>query len=156
MQETKLTEKTNVQPIWLTVLRFVLGLILLWKGIVFIRDSSLLQQLIEQTGLGIFSKYSETFAFIVAYFTLMSGLFIGTGLFTRIVSILQIPILIIALFFVNINRIETSPFELILSLVTFVLLILFAFKGSSRLSADQYFRSYYKIGSEKGRTEKAL
>ena len=102
MTESPVTEKTNFsQPAWLTVVRFILGLILFWKGIVFIRDTELLQSLIEQTGIGVFSNNADTLTFIVAYLTLLCGLFILCGLFTRTSSIVQIPILFIAIIFVN-------------------------------------------------------
>lgn len=152
MQETNVTEKTTVQPAYLTVLRLVLGLILIWKGIVFIRDITLLQNLIEQTEIGAFSKNAEMLAFIVSYLTLLCGVFIGSGLFTRTMSIIQIPILAVAIFFVNTRGIYHGSFELILSIVTFILLLLFAIKGSGALSADEFFRSYYKAGTEQGNT----
>lgn len=148
MVESPVTEKTSLrQPAWLTVVRIILGLILFWKGIVFIRDTELLKSLIEQSGIGVFSKNSETITFILAYLTLLSGLFILTGLFTRTSSIVQIPILFIAIVFVNSKNIEQSSSELILSIVVFLLLILFAIKGSGALSADEFFRTYYKTGA---------
>ena len=154
MQELNITGKTNVQPVWMTVLRIILGLILLWKGIVFIRDTTLLQQLIDRTGIGVFSTNSSVLAFIVAYLSLLCGLFIVAGLWTRISSIVQIPILIIAVFFVNMHGAAEYGFELFVSIVTLLLLIFFAVKGSGRLSADEFFRSYYKAGTESGQTEK--
>ena len=150
MQETNVTQKTHVQPIWFSFLRIFLGLFLLWKGIVFIRDTALLEQLIERTGVGVFSQNASNISFVVAYLSLLCGLFIATGLWTRIMSIIQIPILIVAVFFVNLNRMESSTVELIMSIITLVLLIFFAIKGSGSLSADEFFRSYYKAGGEDG------
>lgn len=154
MQETNVTEKTTVQPAYLTVLRLALGLVLIWKGIVFIRDTTLLQGLIEETGIGAFSKNAETLAFLVAYLTLLCGVFIGSGLFTRTMSIIQLPILIVAIFFVNARGIYHGTFELILSIIILILLIIYAIKGSGALSADEFFRSYYKAGTEQGNTGK--
>lgn len=153
MQHTNVTGRTKVQPLWFTILRMILGFILAWKGIVFIRDTALLEQLIERTGIGAFSQNSNVLSFIVSYLSLLCGLFIGSGLWTRVFSIVQIPILIVAIFFVNINRVETSSFELVLSIVTLILLILFAVKGSGTISADEFFRSYYKAGTEDGQTK---
>ena len=150
MQETNVTQKTHVQPVWFSFLRIFLGLFLLWKGIVFIRDTALLEQLIDRTGVGVFSQNASNISFVVAYLSLLCGLFIATGLWTRIMSIIQIPILIVAVFFVNLNRMETSTVELIMSIITLVLLIFFAIKGSGSLSADEFFRSYYKAGGEDG------
>lgn len=148
MTESPVTEKTSInQPAWLTILRIALGLILFWKAILFIRDTAVLQSLIQRTGIGLFSKNAETLAFIVAYLSLLCGLFILSGLYTRTSSIVQIPILIIAIFFVNAKNIGESSFELVLSVIVLILLILFAIKGSGRISADEFFRTYHKIGA---------
>jgi uncharacterized membrane protein YphA (DoxX/SURF4 family) len=154
MLESPVTEKTSVQPVWVTFLRIALGFILVWKGYVFMRNTSSLQSMIEQTGVGVFSQNSEVLAFIVCYITLLCGLFIACGLFTKTCSYVQIPILIVAIFFVNIRNIGTSGWEFLLSLVTLLLLILFAIKGSGTLSADEFFRSYYKAGTEEGQTKR--
>lgn len=154
MQETNVTQRTQVQPVWFSFLRIFLGLFLLWKGIVFIRDTALLEQLIERTGVGVFSQNSSNLSFVVAYLSLLCGLFIATGLWTRIMAIIQIPILIVAVFFVNITRMESGPVEVIMSIITLGLLIFFAIKGSGSLSADEFFRSYYKAGSEDGQTKR--
>ncbi len=155
MHEANITEKTSVsQPLWLTIVRIVLGFILFWKGINFIRDSSLLQSMIHRTGVGMFDQNSALLAFIITYINLLGGLFIAVGLFTRTTSIVQIPILVGAVFLVNMKGADNSGFELVLSIIVLVLLVIFAFKGSSALSADEYFRSYYKAGSEEGNTKK--
>jgi uncharacterized membrane protein YphA (DoxX/SURF4 family) len=157
MIESPVTEKTSLkQPAWLTIVRIILGLILFWKGIVFIRDTEFLKSLIQQTGIGVFSDNADTLTFIVAYLTLLCGLFILCGLFTRTSSIVQIPILLIAVIFVNSKNIGQSTFEFILSIVVLLLLILFAVKGSGTLSADEYFRTYYKAGSEEGNTDRLV
>jgi len=157
MIESPVTERTSLkQPAWLTVVRIILGLILFWKGIVFIRDTEFLKSLIENSGIGVFSNNSETITFIIAYLTLLCGLFILCGLFTRTSSIIQIPIVFIAIVFVNSKNIEQSSSELILSIVVFLLLILFAIKGSGALSADEFFRTYYKAGTEKGNTDSLM
>jgi len=154
MSEKNITEKTNYnQPRWLTVLRIALGLILMWKGVNFIRDTALLNNMIQQTGLQAFSNNSEILSFLVAYINMLGGLFIACGLFTRTSSIVQIPILVTATFFVNIKVANESSFELVLSVIVLLLLILFAIKGSGVISADEYFRSYYKAGNEEGNTK---
>lgn|GEM_PF-358202 len=155
MTERPVTEKTNEnQPAWFSLLRFALGMILFWKGIVFIRDTELLKTLISRTGVGAFSANANTLAFIVAYLSLLCGLFILCGLYTRTCCIIQIPILFIAVFFINLRNFQDSTFEWILSIVTLILLVFFAFKGSGAISADEFFRSYYKAGAEDGNTQK--
>lgn len=154
MVESPVTEKTSVQPLWLTFLRIALGFILVWKGYVFLRNTSALQTLIEHTGVGVFSQYAQTLAIIICYLTLLCGLFIACGLFTKTCCYIQIPILIVAVFFVNMKNIGTSGFEFVLSIITLLLLILFAIKGSGTISADEFFRTYYKAGTEDGHTKR--
>lgn len=155
MIESSVTEKTSAsQPAWITLLRIALGFIIIWKGIVFIRDTALLEVLIQHTGIGGFSNNSQVLSFIVSYLSLLCGLFIATGLFTKTSSIIQIPILVVAVFFVNAKNIGENSFELILSVIVLILLVFFAIKGSGTLSADEFFRTYYKAGTEDGNTKR--
>jgi len=141
MPESTTFSKPSVsQPTWLTILRIVLGIILIWKGINFIWNTAQLESMIEQTGIGIFSKSASTLSSIVSILSLLCGFFITVGLFTRISSIVQIPIVIVAIIFVNSKNIGSNRFELMLTIIVFILLILFAIKGSGPLSADEYFR----------------
>jgi|SRR6476620_5881513 len=158
MNEAHITEKTSsTQPRWLTIVRIGLGFILFWKGISFIRDSSDLHLMLQRMAIGVIDKNSEWIAFLITYLNLLGGLFIAVGLFTKTSSVIQIPILIGAVFFVNTRHgLNQSNSELILSIIVLILLILFAIKGSGVLSADEYFRSYYKAGSEEGNTKKFL
>jgi uncharacterized membrane protein YphA (DoxX/SURF4 family) len=153
MSHTITTPKPRVsQPIWLTILRIVLGIILIWKGINFIRDISILTSMIEQTGIGIFSRSSRVIAAVVSILSLLCGVFITVGLFTRISSVVMIPIIFVAIVFVNIKNIERNTFELILTIIVLVLLILFAIKGSGPLSADEYFRRGAALDKNKSGT----
>ncbi len=154
MIESPVTEKTTEQPVWLTILRIALGFILIWKGVVFIRDTSLLELLIQRSGIGVFSQNSQILSFIISYLSLLCGLFIACGLFTITSSIVQIPILIVAVFFINMKNIGETSFELVLSIITLILLVVFAIKGSGTISADEFFRTYYKAGTEDGNTKR--
>ena len=110
--------------------------------------------MIEHMGLVIFSTNSETLIFLVAYITLLCGIFILSGLFTRILSLVQIPIIFTAIFFGNSKSIGESSFESGISVIVLILLILFAIKGSGIFSADEYFRTYYKVGCQDRNTFK--
>ena len=134
-------ERPNIStPDVFTVLRILLGLILLWKSIKFILNTSTAELLIQQTGVGAFSDNARILSFIVSYIGLLCGIFIFIGLMTRYMAILQVPVLIVAVFFINLKNFCSSSFEFLLSVITLVLLILFAVKGSGRFSADEYFR----------------
>ena len=148
---------SNNQPKWLVIFRIALGIILFWKGISFIYDSSHLKSMMQSTGIGLFDNNAQTFSFIIAYINLLGGLCIAVGLFTRWAALVQIPILIGAIIFVNSKTgMSFSNFELVLSVIVLILLIVFLIKGSGVISADEYFRNYYKAGYESGHTKKFL
>jgi putative oxidoreductase len=127
-------------PNWVTLLRIALGFIIIWKGVNFIRNIAVAELLIEQTGVRFFSENSGLLAYVITYLSLLCGLFILIGFLTRVSSLVLIPVLIVAVFFINIKRVEGNIFEFILSLIALALLILFAIKRSGRFSADEYFR----------------
>ena len=149
-------EKTDSsQPRWLTILRVALGFILFWKGISFIHDSSALEAMVQKTGINMFDQNAQTISFIITYANLLGGFLVTVGLFTRWACIVQIPILLGAIVFVNVKAgMRADNSELLLSILVLILLIVFAIKGSGVISADEYFRSYYKAGSEEGNTKK--
>jgi|SRR4029079_5588905 uncharacterized membrane protein YphA (DoxX/SURF4 family) len=146
--------KNSRRGIWLDVLRILLGLIIVYKAINFIRNTAVLKSLIEETGIGVFSQNSTVLSFVIAYLSLLFGVFITVGLFTRASSIILIPVLIVAVFFVNIKRMNYNAFEFILSVIALILLILFAIKGSGTLSADEYFRRGSALDKKSGRAFK--
>ena len=142
------------QPKWLTLLRIVLGVILLWKGFIFFQNSVLVESLLKRNTFQMIDNNSETFAFIITYINLLGGFFILIGLFTRWMCLIQIPILLGAIFFVqDMASVSFTNSELLLSIAVLVLLVLFLIKGSGALSADEYFRSYTKAGLEPGHTK---
>ncbi|MEO7312292.1 MAG: DoxX family protein [Chitinophagaceae bacterium] len=103
----------------------------------------------------IFDQGSHVLAFLISWIHLLRGLFIHTGLITRWAALAQLPILIGKVFFVNANGgVRFCNTELLLSIVLLILVVVFIIKGSGTLTADEYFRSYYKAGSENGATRK--
>lgn len=83
---------------------------------------------------------SPTLAILITSANLLSGFLLTVGLLTRLVALLQIPILIGAIVFINAQR---SGFaiqsELGLALLVLLLDILFLIEGSGPLSLDGYF-----------------
>jgi len=102
-----------------------------------------------------FDKNAQTISFIITYANLLGGFLVIVGLFTRWASIVQIPILLGAIIFINVKAgMSAGNSELLLSILVLILLIVFAVKGSGVISADEYFRSYYKAGAKPGSTKK--
>ena len=153
--EKAIQKNTSRQPKWLIFFRIILGLILFWKGISFIHDSSRLEAMVQSTGINMFDRNSQLIAFVIPYLNLLCGFCIAVGLFTRWAAIIQLPILVVAVIFVNVKSgMRFDNTELVLSIIVLILLVVFVIKGSGVLSADQYFQSYYKAGSERGNTKK--
>jgi uncharacterized membrane protein YphA (DoxX/SURF4 family) len=127
------------QPAWLVVIRVVLGVILLAKGIFFISHAE------ELTNIIVNSRFSGMVTFLVAFITfshLFCGAFIILGLLTRWVVILQIPILIAAVVFNASHGSFSLGSEFWLSLVVLILLLYFLLEGGGPYSMDNYLKKY--------------
>ena len=128
---------------WMDVLRIFLGLTLMFKGFIFIMDTASLISLLKAFNFG---GNSILFAHVIATMHLLTGFLITIGLATRICCLVQIPIMLGAIFFVNINAGGTRVGELLLSIFILLLLIFFFIKGSGKFSAY-----YYLINSKRSR-----
>ncbi len=121
-------------PKWLVVLRVVLGLLLFLKGIQFIQNSTLIGQMIsESPSLQNFIKFQT----VIPWLHLLGGLLIILGLFTRIASLVQVPILLAAIIFVNAKKgVFAGESDLLFSIVILILLIVFIIEGGGPFSLD--------------------
>src|SRR5262245_27240840 len=120
-------------PRWLIVLRVALGLCLFIKGISFISNITLIESLLK----GDFPTSSLWMAYAITWIHLFGGLMIIIGLLTRLAVLLQIPILIGAIFLVNTRQYNfTSGSELLFSIIILLLLLLFLIEGGGPLSLD--------------------
>ena len=131
MEQSKTIEKKHF-PIWLLTLRVFLGLALFVRGIQFIKNDSLFQQVITH------SAFLQTYPWLhltIPWFHLLGGILILLGVFTRLAAALQIPVLIGALFFVKQDSsLFLGAFEIPCALLILVLLIVFAIKGDGFFS----------------------
>jgi putative oxidoreductase len=123
-------------PKWLDIIRIALGIFLCYKGVDYLRNSSNLISLMKNT-----SPFSEFMIILLAHYVafthILGGLFLTIGMFTRAACLIQIPILMGAIVFVNINatRDAFSPYsELFLSIIVLLLLIYFLIIGNGPLS----------------------
>ena len=127
-------------PAWTDSLRIVLGIILVLKGVSFISDTAYLMRLMGGIHFQLFPVMAVHY---VAFAHLVGGLLIALGCLTRLMAIFQLPILVAAVFFVNIRQ-GFSPLnsELWLSLVVLVLLMVFIVIGSGKFSMDEYVKQH--------------
>ena len=119
-----------------TLFVYALGIFLCYKGIDFLRNTSGLVSLMKNN-----SPFSEFMIVLLGHYVtfahILGGLFLTIGMFTRAACLIQIPILIGAIIFVNINATKDafSPYsELFLSIIILLLLIYFLIIGNGPLS----------------------
>jgi uncharacterized membrane protein YphA (DoxX/SURF4 family) len=129
---------TTHHPRWFIVLRVALGVCLIAKGIVFISNNSVLEQLIAGSAL---ARNSGWLPIVITWANLLGGFLLIIGLLTRWAALLQIPILLGAIVFINAQKgFFSSGSELGLDVVVLLLLIFFLVEGGGPLSLDNYFQ----------------
>ena len=126
-------------PRWLVIVRIGLGLFLFAKGINFMRDTTLLDRLFYGSA-SLAEDQTHWLPLIITWANLLGGFMLIVGLWTRLIALLQIPILIGAVVFIN-NQKEgfASESELGLAVITLLLVIFFLIEGGGPLSLDAYF-----------------
>ncbi len=89
----------NHHPMVLDLIRIALGVFLLLKGLAFMENSAFLKDMIEnQNVVAISSGLLMTLVYYVTFAHLVGGALIAMGILTRFASIIQIPILVAAIF----------------------------------------------------------
>jgi putative oxidoreductase len=137
---------TTHHPRWLVVLRVALGVCLFAKGIVFMSNSILLERLLSGSPM---SGNAGWLSIVITWANLLGGFFLVVGLMTRLVAIIQIPILAGAIIFINAQKGGfAASSELGLAVVVLLLLIFFLVEGSGPLSLDHYFYSNRETHSQ--------
>jgi putative oxidoreductase len=132
-------------PKLLDLIRILLGVFLLFRGILFYDNMAYLRDMIIEAKLvNLSSEAITALLYYVTYAHLVGGVLIFLGLFTRLASLIQIPIVFAAVFLVNIpNKAVNS--ELWLSILILALLLLFVIIGSGPLSLDRFLTPDDKI-----------
>jgi len=129
-------------PMFLDLIRIALGVFLLLKGLAFMENSAYLKDMIEnQNVVAISSGLLMTIVYYVTFAHLVGGALIGMGILTRFACVIQIPIVLAAVFLTDIFQ---SPINTLAwpSIVALVLLVLFTLIGSGPLSLDRYLEKW--------------
>lgn len=129
-------------PNWIDIIRIALGLTILLKGIFFTRNIGDLLQLMERADL---LFVSLGVAHYIAFAHLVGGILIAMGLVTRFAIIFQLPILLLAVFLVNVKQgffTVSNNLEFELSLVVLILLVVFLIYGSGKWSVDNWMKNH--------------
>ena len=128
---------TTHHPRWLVFLRVVLGAALFFKGISFISNTLVLETMLAESSLSVSPLW---LVLLITWIHLLGGFLIIIGLLTRWAVLLQIPILLGAVIFINAPKgIFAAESEFAFSLIVLLLLIFFLVEGGGPLSLDNYF-----------------
>jgi len=135
------------RPKWLDVIRVALGLLIFFKGIALISNNTASQELILHNNVfGFSGMMASLIIHIIAFAHLVGGLFIAMGLLTRFSVVIQMPILLGAIFFVNLAKgFTVLNSELWLSIIVFLLLVLFWIVGSGPHSVDHTMKGKKRV-----------
>ena len=129
-------------PRWIDFVRIALGMFIFYKGFIFISHREALMDMMNHVDTALFNMAMVHY---VAFAHLFGGILITLGLMTRLAVLFQLPILLVAVFMVNINMgffsvADNLEFEI--SLLVLVLLVVFLIYGSGKFSADEYMRKH--------------
>ena len=124
------------RDVGLDVVRIYLGIGLFVRGILFIAETQGVSALVD---LSSFSVLSAAMAHYVTFAHLFGGLMLAAGLLTRLAALVQIPILVGAVFLVHLQEGLLSANQSLefSALVLFLLVVVFVF-GPGRWAADPY------------------
>ena len=119
-------------PQWLDIVRIALGVFLCYKGVDFLMNmGSMLDLITNRKSFG--SITSMLMSNYIAFAHILGGILLILGVLTRFACLIQIPILLGAIFFVNSSLYK--PFSaLALPIVVLLLLIWFLVIGNGKWS----------------------
>src|ERR1700722_7459396 len=129
-------------PKVLDLVRVALGIFLLLKGLAFMSNTAYLKELIENQQAVHFSPdILMALVYYVTFAHLVGGVLIIMGTLTRFACIIQIPIVLAAVFLTGIfqDSINTMVWP---SIAALGLLVLFTIIGSGPLSLDSYLAKW--------------
>ncbi len=134
-------------PKWLDVIRIALGIFLVYKGIDFLRNMGEMTGLMTNNKLLFGSFKVVILGHLIVFAHIIGGLLLAVGFYTRFACLIQIPILLGAVLFINISGDMMRPYsEMIISIVVLLLLIAFLIIGNGPWSYEKMSEQEEKKG----------
>jgi putative oxidoreductase len=126
-------------PKWADIIRFALGIFLVYKGIDFLEHMSTM--ISRMSGFLPNSYFAlSILGHYIVFAHIVGGAMLAVGLLTRAACLFQIPILIGAIIFINKADDMFRPFaDMAITVLALVLLIYFLIAGNGPWSVDHYF-----------------
>jgi len=123
-------------PAWFDFFRILLGFVLLWKGIQVAMNLDAFSKMMAESRLPA-SFAISFFAHLVILVHIIGGAMIAIGTNTRAACLVQIPVLLGAIFYVNLPEDVLRPYsELWLSVSVLIALVFFMVEGNGPLSVE--------------------
>lgn len=118
-------------PLWLDIVRILLGAFLCYKGVDFLMNmGQMLNLMTNRMSFGSFAAL--LMSNYISFAHLLGGILLIMGVLTRFACLLNIPILLGAVFFVNTTLYR--PFsEVLVSILILLMLILFLIVGNGKI-----------------------
>jgi putative oxidoreductase len=120
-------------PRWLDFVRIGLGIFLCFKGVDFLNNmSGMLNLITSRMSFGSFT--SMLMSNYIAFAHILGGILLILGVLTRFACVIQLPILLGAIFFIGLSPDMYRPLsEVLLSIGVFLLLVVFLVVGNGRI-----------------------
>lgn len=117
-------------PKWLDIIRILLGIFLLYKGIDFLRNMSQMISVLSKN-----MSFGDFAYFLIGHYTvfahIIGGFLLIIGFLTRFACIIQIPVLLGAIVFISSYGEMLRPYsELFITIVVLLLLVYFLIIGN--------------------------
>ncbi|MEQ9289200.1 MAG: DoxX family protein [Cyclobacteriaceae bacterium] len=120
-------------PVWMDIVRIVLGLFIIYKGYEFTSNFELLTQEVGSVGMAFMAAHV---AHYVIFVHLVGGILLALGAFTRSMCILNLPILIGAVIF-NYEHFNTvEKMGLPTAVIVLLMLVMITIYGSGKYSLN--------------------
>ncbi len=126
--------------IWIDFLRICFGLFLVVKGAFLAEHNEVILNLLHNSSFELLPFVAIQY---VIFAETIGGILIALGVVTRTTALFELPILIGAVFFVNLpHGFSFLNIELGYSVLALLLTIFFIFYGSGQLSFDHYLKTH--------------
>jgi uncharacterized membrane protein YphA (DoxX/SURF4 family) len=122
------------RPGWLDVFRIVLGCYITYKGFAFLNNINSLEMSIQGMNM---AYAGASIAHYIVFAHVLCGPLIALGLLTRIMCLVQLPILVGAVLWVNAPKGFMGQMELEISIAVLFGLIVFMVFGAGKFSIDE-------------------
>lgn len=137
--KNKLADWAHTHPdVFVDLIRIYLGIGLMIKAVHFMNSKNDLMAIIREGGPGVLGPAFLAHCVILAH--LCGGLFLALGMVTRIAALVQIPILVGAIFLVELPRLGAAEFNgnFELAVIVLFLLVMIVLFGPGRFSVDAW------------------